>query len=148
MNEDFIDAETFGGKEASTPREIVLQHVSRIMQLHSSELCGGYTSQKMTKGGEVVETYVEDKGESFINAVNILHDFLLTYQDEKYKEENKQIKKEFDDLYKDFEDKLEDENSIALYKKRKYLVTRQRMQSLFQLLTRLDYLSSERVEAE
>lgn len=141
---DFIDAESYMGKETSSFKELVIRQVSRIAELGSTEMVGGYWQQKIIKD-KVMDVYVPDKAESYMNAINTLHDLLLMegLNDVKYMEEHKAVKALLTKLYNEYKDKLKNENVIAEYKKKKYLLIRKRFQILSKLLARLNYLSEQ-----
>lgn len=128
---DFVDAESYSMDKGNISfREIVLLHLQRITSLASTEFRGGFWKERPRMSGAVAYTesvYVHSTRDSYINAVDMLHDLLLPLFDKKIKEALKDLADE--------EEKLGKEHRLKM--KRKLF------QHLSLLLNRLKYLEGK-----
>lgn len=135
MNEpQFIDAESYSMDRGHVSfREIVLLHLQRITALGSVELRGGFWKEKPRMSHNIAYTetvYVPSTKDSYMNAIDMLHDLLLPLFDKKMKEAIKKLEEETKNM-----DKSDKEAKLKL--KRKLF------QQLSLLLNRLRYLEGK-----
>ena len=113
----FVDAEDYRSQPqgAMTYEQIVLKQINKCADEGSKEMVGGYVKEKQTNKG-MVEVYVPDQRDIYIQCITMLHDLLLAWFDD---DMNKDVKT--------FEEKLEvaREQKIELLK-RDYSLTRDR----------------------
>lgn len=91
----------FTGKPSSF-KEIVMAHLTRITQLSSIELRGGYYSVFVTKSGEEKESYVPDSRAALENAIYCLAQLLIPKFDDKTKKAFIKFKDELVALKQEF----------------------------------------------
>lgn len=133
----FIDAETqFNNSKSNSIKEIVMTHISRIGTLCTKEFKEGYWEKRPVKLGDsihIIEKYIEDSRDAYVNAVDFLHDILLAKFDDKATEEINKLNEEM----KDKLNKIDDDNK---WKTKRLEYRRQIFQQLNLLLKRLNYL--------
>jgi len=95
--DNFIDAEeqTYDANSLMTFKQIILNHLNRIIIFGSKEMRGGYFDERINNQGMVIRTYVEDTREVYCNSVTALADCLLAHFD-------KEMIKAEDDLTKEY----------------------------------------------
>lgn len=113
----FIDAEGYsgGGQDKISFREIVLQHLRRILSLTAVEFAGGYYQEntQLTRSGLAIKEkrYIPDSREVYGNAVDGLFDILFPHFDKIMKKDMEEFKtfkqKETERLQKEFGNKRE-----------------------------------------
>ena len=83
----FVDAEDYRSSPqgAMTYEQIVLKQINRCADEGSKEMIGGYIKEKATNKG-LVEVYVPDQREIYIQSITMLHDLLLSFFDDEMKE--------------------------------------------------------------
>jgi len=129
-------------KDKKTFRDIILTHLSKILELSCDEFKGGYWI-KQIKGNYTEEIYVPDSRKRIIQAIEFFSYLLQPFYDEDIKKEWKDIKKKIDENLKQFnDDKIKREAFII--KKLKYMKTL--FIALSHLLSRKDYLKMEVME--
>lgn len=147
---EFADAESF--KSGATPhvsyREIVLLHYRKITQLACVEFRGGYTTQKTRASGMaswVESIYIPDTRETYVNAIDMLHDLLLPHFDKKMKEESEKIEQELIDKKEELKQAKETkkDEKIEKFSDAKLKIKRRLFQQLSLLLNRLRYLEGK-----
>ena len=136
----FMDAEQYQGRGQDsklTFKQILLNQLSRITSKMTVEWKGGYWQQKSIPAGSglsVIEKYyIPDTRDEFINGVNCLHDLLISYFDDKMKDEVKEFEKKL-------KDKKDKDKTIDVYR---YL-----FRALNKLLFRKRYLEAKTFEEE
>lgn len=79
----FVDAEDYRSQPqgAMTYEQIVLTQIRRCSEEGSKEMVGGYVKEKQTSKG-VVEVYVPDQRDIYIQCITMLHDLLLAWFDD------------------------------------------------------------------
>lgn len=141
----FIDAEEYmGEQEKVTFKEIVFRHLSKISEISTKEFRKGYWQKKpvsVSGGVYMSETYIEDKRDSYINAVDFLYDLLLPHFDEDMNEATEEIEKLLGNTLKKF---TEEKKTKTDWIDEKLSIKRKLFQKLNLLLERLNYLSARK----
>ena len=91
MSEEFIQ-----NKEKLSFREIVLNHLNKVLEISRQEFMGGYWKQ-IAHGATTHTEYVPNSRKCYIQAVESLVDILYPYFD-------KQMHKEHDEILKAFKE--------------------------------------------
>lgn len=80
---EFIDAENYmpTPQGALTYEQLVLEQIRRCISEGSKEMVGGYMQQKVTAKG-LIEVYVPDQREVYMQCINSLYDVLLSFFDD------------------------------------------------------------------
>ncbi len=129
-------------KDKKTFRDIILSHLSKILELSCDEFKGGYWI-KQIKGNYTEEIYVPDSRKRIIQAIEFFSYLLQPFYDKTIEDKWKGIKKKIEDNLKNFnDDKI---------KREKFTINKLRyMKDLFvalsHLLCRKDYLKMETME--
>ena len=140
---EFEAPESYKGIKANlTFREIVMNHLRKITQLCCVEFRGGFYIEKIhtAGGGSYKETiYIPDTRETYINAVNMLHDLLLPIFDKQMKSKSKILEMKYQNK------SIENTTSQSKGKKakEKLEIKRELFQELSHLLKRLRYLEGK-----
>jgi len=139
-------------KEKTEFRDIVLEHLKKILEITRQEFRGGYIQKKVV-GGIVEEIYIPDTRKQYIQSIESLSDILLGFFDNKMKEKSKSLIKKTKEELKNFEDSGKEigseEHNKYIIKKLKFM--REVFKELNLLLHRKDYLKAkiyEEVEGE
>jgi hypothetical protein len=147
----FIDAESYKGgvvKDRLTFKQIVLNHLSRIIVKMTVEWKGGYweTRTKTIRDVGITDKYyVPDTRAEFENGVYGLYDLLISYFDKQMVKEDQAVNQELEDLKKEaLKQKWNDEKYIN----KRVLVIRKLFQALNKLLYRLHYLEGKTFEGD
>jgi len=85
-------------KEKKSFREIVLEHLSKILEISRSEFRGGYR-RLVVQGNYSFEEYVPDNRKGYIQAVESLADILSPFFDEEMEEDKKNIYEDIEGLF-------------------------------------------------
>lgn len=137
---EFIDAENYHPtpKGSMTYEQIVLQQINRCVVEGSKEMAGGYFKEKVTRHG-IVEQYIPDQKQVYIQCINSLYDLLLSYFDDEMKEFDEEFKSHMIGIKEDKIDKLKE--------KLKYLDI-DRLRGQIQLQIDSGYLDPDSLEAK
>ncbi len=131
-------------KDKKTFRDIILTHLSKILELSCDEFKGGYW-MKQVKGNYTEEIYVPDSRKRIIQAIEFFSYLLQPFYDVTINKEWDKIKKSIEDNLKKFNDnKIKREQFII--NKLKYI--KRLFIALSHLLSRRDYLKMETMEDE
>ena len=145
--------------KATTFKEILMNHLSRITRLYSCELRGGYYTVLNTKEGGEKETYVEDTREALENAIYCLAHLLIKKieKDKRTNEKFNTFHEELNKIKKEFMEKTEvkeneilgesyynDEEKVLLeeYKIRKLNLYKDLFSELSRLLDKENFLNT------
>lgn len=92
----FVDAENYmGGKDPTiTYEQIVLMQIKRCVEEGSKEMSGGYMKEKMTNKG-MIEIYVPDQRQVYIQCINSLYDLMLPHFDEEIHNQLEYLEKRY-----------------------------------------------------
>lgn len=160
---NFVDTESSysGNKDSISFQQIVLKHLFSISKFASVEMRGGYWQKKVIPINNslmTTEEYISDSREVYSNSVKHLHDLLLPYFDKEMssnaEEYNKQlitINEAMTCFIKDIPEELnirefKNDNFEAIYKKKKYTLSRSLFQKLSLFLKRNGYLQTKDLE--
>jgi len=144
-----IDPDEYTGSwdKGVTFQSIVFNAVANIVKISTSEFSGGYWTEKIVNvgsGTQIARTYVEDKRESYNNAVDCLHDLLLPQFDEAMSkvsiEINHKVQQAFDKL---INQQLEGGSVKTEWVRLKLQLHRRMFQELSKLLSRVGYLAEK-----
>lgn len=85
----FLDADEYSPtpQAAVTFEQVVINQIKKCIEEGSKEMKGGYYKEKHTKNG-IMEIYVENQQEIYINSINSLYDLLLPHFDDTILKEN------------------------------------------------------------
>lgn len=169
----FLDADSRTvGKEKITFREIVLNHLKRILTFASVEFRGGfweYRSHPDPQRNDPLKTYIHDTREIYSNAIEGLYDVLFPHFDKKMKDEGKELVKELETAYRDNtsiveadrEDKTPEEgeevekqekrtfgnvDNRRSYRKQRLNINRKLFRALCCFLKRIDYFKGKSLD--
>ena len=97
----FIDADEYQGtsQAAVTFEQVVLTQIKKCIEEGSKEMKSGYYQEKQTTKG-IVDIYVGNQQEIYINSINALYDLLLPHFDEKMQKSDEEFKNKLDDIKK------------------------------------------------
>lgn len=125
-------------------RDIVLEHLKKILELTRLEFRGGYI-QKKNVGGIVEETYIPDTRKQYIQAIESLSDILLGFFDKTMNDKNKDLNEKMKEQLKKFKDSKKEIGSVEHneYMIEKLILSRSLFQELNLLLHRKDYLKAK-----
>ena len=98
------DSYSYGFNEKISFKLIILNHLKKLTELASVEFRGGYYNIIITKEGAENQIYVPDSREIYINAVQVMADFLFPHFDKEMKKELERIEREQEELEKKFID--------------------------------------------
>lgn len=110
-DDDYDDEVSIG---ASSFKEIILKHQSRITLLYSKELRGGYYTMVTNRKGETKEAYVEDTREALSNAILCLTQLLILKFDGEMNKAIDEFNKEVSDIEKEFLESSSIEEDVVL----------------------------------
>ncbi len=139
----------FGRGDKTSWREIVLEHIRKILECSRTEFLGGFWNE--TGNNPSIKTYVFDTRATYINSINALADVLLPFFDKDMKTAFKDhaTKREKDAIRKEITKKYPKEAKTLDPKGWKREIENFRLEhsrTLFQelnkLLRRTDYLKS------
>lgn len=135
---------TYNKKEGTSIREIILEHLKKILEISRCEFRGGYYEEKFT-GNVNEKIYVPDSRKQYIQAVESLSDVLLPYYDKDMEERAKAIDIEIEESLNTFE---KSKKSTGSKEHNVYVITKLKlMRMLFQqinyLLHRNNYLKTK-----
>ena len=129
-------------KEKRTFKDIILDHLNKILELSCDEFRGGYIEKKI-RGNFVEEFYIPDSRKRITQAIEFLSFLLQPLYDDDMNKKSDAIKKEITENLKKFNDKKIDRDNYRICKLNS-------MKSLFEelnyLLVRKDYLKAKTKE--
>ena len=130
-------------KEKKTFRDIVLSHLSKILEISLDEFRGGYTKKEI-KGNYAEEIYIPDSRKRMCQAIEFFSFLLQPHYDEEMKKKTKEIKKKIDENLENYGKK----NKTKETTKEEFMITKlKHMKELFEqinyLLQRKNYLKEE-----
>ncbi len=135
----------YNKKERTSFRDIVLQHLKRILELSTLEFKGGY-NHNVVRGNISEIVYVPDTRKCYIQAIESLADVLIPHYDKIMEADNKKYGEDDVKLLKELEEakeKIKDRRGyVPQYIKRKLPLARKLFQQLNRLLKRIEYLKS------
>ena len=138
----FIDAEEYTGSSSEMSfKELILRHLGKISEICTCEFREGYWQEKPVKVGDgisIARTYIDDKRDAYVNAVDFLHDMLLPHFDDEMTKASKKNRDTLNKRYKKFAGKKSD------WKDKKQKIKRLLFQQLSLLLERLKYLETKK----
>jgi len=129
-------------KDKKTLRDIILNHLSKILELSCDEFKGGYWI-KQIKGNYTEEIYVPDSRKKIIQAIEFFSYILQPFYDEPISKEWKTIEEKINDNLKKFNDN-EIKREVFIINKLGYM--KRLFIALSHLLCRKEYLKMETME--
>lgn len=110
----FIDAEQYMGTTQAplTYEMIVLNQLQRCVNEGSKEMIGGYIKHKQTSKG-LVEEYIPDQRQIYIQSIMSLYDVLLLKFDNEMNKANEEFKKALKELGDEFQKIMQGKANIA-----------------------------------
>ncbi len=140
----------YGKKDGMSWREIILEHVRKILECSRTEFRGGFWNE--SGNNPPIRTYIFDTRATYINGVNSLADVLLPFFDEdmqkvfddhEEKVTKEKIKEQLEEDYgKEEIDRIETTALKLQLVKYRLAYARKLFQELNKLLRRTDYLKS------
>ena len=131
-------------KHKKTFRDLILNHLSKILELSCDEFRGGYIKKEI-KGNYVEEVYVPDSRKRISQAIEFFSFLLQPKYDKDMNEKSEEIKKKLETNLKEY-------NEEKISKDRFTINKLTLMKSLFEelnfLLSRRDYLKGESYQDE
>ncbi len=145
-----------GSRDGITWREIVLEHIRKILENSRVEFHGGYWHD--TGSNPVTRTYVHNSREAYFNGIKSLSDILLPFFDKDMITANKKFEEDWakrfelakESFQKEFGEKatVNDNERRVLISKQGCILARILFQELNKLLKRTDFLKSAIYEEE
>ena len=136
-------------KEKKTFRDIVLAHLSKILEISLDEFRGGYTKKEI-KGNYVEEIYIPDSRKRMCQAIEFFSFLLQPHYDEDMKKKADTIKENVKKNLDNFngEGEKDKKGNIKRISKEEFMITKlKHMKELFEelnyLLKRRNYLKEE-----
>ena len=121
-------------------KDLVLQHLKRILEITTLEFRGGYYKEVVV-GNVLTKEYVPDTRKQYIQSVESFSDILLPHFDNEIDKSYKEISKQLKTLATNIAKKKElDDQSIRDYTLKKLELCRKLFRELNLLLKRKDYL--------
>ena len=131
-------------QEKEKLKDIVLQHLKRILELSTQEFAGGYEKEVLIDN-RLSTVYVPDSRKQYIQSVESLSDVLLPFFDNEIKKPSDEINKRLEELDKKMKEKEEglikkgmdlNDRDVRYHNKNKLKICRELFRELNLLLER------------
>ncbi len=138
-----------GAKEKKTFRDIVLAHLSKILEISLDEFKGGYF-QKEIKGNYTEEIYIPDSRKRMCQAIEFFSFLLQPHYDKDMRDKAEEIQRKIKENLEDYngKGKKKEEDEIKKITREEFMIIKlKHMKELFEeinhLLQRKNYLKEE-----